>query len=152
MFSFVTVSHPSCAVFWCFALYLASVLSVFVYVFPYWVHPFVMLLTFAASAFRVGVHSIGYAFRAPQQTLTLFPEREVEKNFPTGFFGCVLFGHLTSPLRLSFGRGVNVGPWGVKFRENVFNNGMFSKTCFFSVHIISMYSLFWGENKKCQKK
>ena len=51
MFSFVLVSHPSCAVFRCFALYSAPVLSVLVCVFPYWVRPLVMLLTFTASAF-----------------------------------------------------------------------------------------------------
>ena len=56
-------------VFRCFALYLAPVLNVFVRVFLYWVRPLVMLLTFTASAFGVGVYSIGCALRAPHQTL-----------------------------------------------------------------------------------
>jgi len=67
MFSFVLVSHPSCAIFRCFALYLVPVLSVFVCVFLCWVRPLVMILTFAAFAFRVGVHSNGCARRAPHR-------------------------------------------------------------------------------------
>ena len=89
MFSFVLVS---CAVFRCFALYLALVLSVFVCVFLYWVHPLFILLTFAVSVFRVGVHSIGYALLAPHQTLTSVPEREVKKKIPYGvFWVCALW-------------------------------------------------------------
>ena len=88
MFSFVLVSHPSCVVFRCFALYLAPVLSVFVCVFLYWVRPLVMLLTFAAFAFGVEVYSIGCALRAPHQTLTSVPEREVKKKISLrGFLG-----------------------------------------------------------------
>jgi len=55
-------------------------------VFLYWVRPLVMILTFAASVFRVGVHSIGCALLAPHQTLTSVPEREVKKKFPCGVF------------------------------------------------------------------
>ena len=112
MFSFVLVSHPLCAVFRCLALYLAPVLSVFVCVFLYWVHPLVMILTFVASVFRVGVHSIGCALRAPDQTLTSVPEREVKRIFSYGVFSCAPFGRLTGPSRRSFGGGVNAGPWG----------------------------------------
>ena len=101
-FSFVLVSHPSCAFFSCFKLYLAPVLSVFVFIFLYWVRPLVMILTFAASVFRVGVHSIGCALRVPHQTLTSVPEREVKKISPTGFFNCAPFGRLTGPSRRSF--------------------------------------------------
>jgi hypothetical protein len=57
-------------------------------VFLYWVRPLVIFLTFAASVFRVGVHSIGCALLAPHQTLTSVPEREVEKKFSLrGFLG-----------------------------------------------------------------
>ena len=91
MFSFVLVSHPSCTVFRYFALYLEPALSVFVCVFLYWVRPLVMLLTFAASAFMVGVHLIGCVLRRLIRTLTSVPEREDKKIFPTGFFGCVPF-------------------------------------------------------------
>jgi hypothetical protein len=43
----------------------------FVCVFLYWVRPLVTLLTFAAFAFRVGVHSIGCALRVPHQTTSV---------------------------------------------------------------------------------
>jgi hypothetical protein len=54
MFSFVQLSHPLCAVFQYFAVYLAPTLSVFVSVLLYWVRPLVILFTFAASAFMLG--------------------------------------------------------------------------------------------------
>ena len=102
MFSFVQVSHPSCAVFQCFVLYLVPVLSVFVSVFLYWVRPLVMLLTFAASAFMVELHLIGCALR-----LTRLSRRSLRRKFKkfssTGFFGCAPFGRLTKPSRRSFG-------------------------------------------------
>ena len=82
MFSFVLVSHPSCAVFRYFTLDLAPVLSVFVCVFLYWVRPLVMLLTLGTFD--------GCAILAHHQILTSVRESEVKKNSLRGFLG-VLF-------------------------------------------------------------
>ena len=43
-----------------------------------------MILTFAASAFRVGVYSIGCVLWLPHQTLTSVSDKEVKKNIPYG--------------------------------------------------------------------
>ena len=133
-FSFVLVSHSSCAFFSCFKLYLAPVLSVFVCVFLYWVRPLVMILTFAASVFRVGVHSIGCALRAPHQTLTSVPEKEVKKIFSYGVYCCAPFGRLTGPSHRSFGgsqRRSEGGRNAVNGHSNVFQKNLFFYCCFF---------------------
>ena len=83
-------------------------------VFLYWVRPLVMLLTFAASAFGVGLYSIGCALRAPHQTLTSVPEREVKKNISLrGFLGVCPSGASPDPhVGPLGGGGGNAGPWG----------------------------------------
>ena len=78
MFSFVLVSHFSCALFRYFALYLATVLSVFVCVFLYWVRPLVILLTLGTFD--------GCAILAPHQIL-----RAKLKKIPYGVFWVCFF-------------------------------------------------------------
>ena len=112
MFSFVLVSHPSCAVFRWFALYLAPVLIVFVCVFLYWVRPLVILLTFAASVFRVGYIQLGAPFWRLTRPSRRSLRGKLKKFSLRGFLGVRPSGTSPDPRVGPLGRGVNTSPWG----------------------------------------
>ena len=94
----------------------------FVCVFLYWVRPLVMLLTFAASVFRVGVHSIGCALLAPHQTLTSVPERKVKKISLRSFLVCAL---------RAFHQTLASVLWEGTQRQYLGRGGLYCNQCYF---------------------